>query len=110
MIRRPPIYNLTVTPYPATTPVRSASSSTTVLERSNRQSLPAASGSASRPSAAAGRTEPTGIGSLPGEATNQQSAPRQRSEEHTSELQSLMRTSYAVLCLQNTQECKSVTT
>src|SRR3546814_7618572 len=26
-----------------------------------------------------------------------------RSEEHTSELQSLMRTSYAVFCLQNTQ-------
>src|SRR3546814_7890513 len=28
---------------------------------------------------------------------------RRRSEEHTSELQSLMRTSYAVLCLKNTQ-------
>src|SRR3546814_1953543 len=28
---------------------------------------------------------------------------RQRSEEHTSELQSLMRNSYAVICLQNNQ-------
>src|SRR3546814_9427301 len=28
-------------------------------------------------------------------------APRMRSEEHTSELQSLMRTSYAVFCLKN---------
>src|SRR3546814_3362789 len=48
-------------------------------ERSNRQSLPAASGSTSRPSAAAGRADPTGIGSRPGDATNQQSAPRQPS-------------------------------
>src|SRR3546814_9692256 len=29
---------------------------------------------------------------------------RQRSEEHTSELQSLMRTSYAVFCLKNTNK------
>src|SRR3546814_3568634 len=29
-------------------------------------------------------------------------APRQRSEEHTSELQSLMRSSYAVFCLKKT--------
>src|SRR3546814_7598891 len=29
----------------------------------------------------------------------------QRSEEHTSELQSLMRTSYAVFCLQKKKEC-----
>src|SRR3546814_6603215 len=29
--------------------------------------------------------------------------PRQRSEEHTSELQSLMRTSYAVFCLKKKQ-------
>src|SRR3546814_7119863 len=48
-------------------------------ERSNRQSLPAGSGSTSRPSAAAGRADPTGIGSRPGDATNQQSAPRQPS-------------------------------
>src|SRR3546814_10463310 len=32
--------------------------------------------------------------------THQLAQLRQRSEEHTSELQSLMRTSYAVLCLQ----------
>src|SRR3546814_3364705 len=30
-----------------------------------------------------------------------------RSEEHTSELQSLMRISYAVFCLQKTNTCKS---
>src|SRR3546814_2633873 len=33
----------------------------------------------------------------------QQDRPRNRSEEHTSELQSLMRNSYAVFCLKKTQ-------
>src|SRR3546814_9187768 len=32
-------------------------------------------------------------------------SPTWRSEEHTSELQSLMRTSYAVFCLQNKRQC-----
>src|SRR3546814_377342 len=34
----------------------------------------------------------------------QETPGRTRSEEHTSELQSLMRTSYAVFCLKNTQQ------
>src|SRR3546814_5300836 len=34
-------------------------------------------------------------------------APRSRSEEHTSELQSLMRISYAVFCLKNKKKSKS---
>src|SRR3546814_2903157 len=34
----------------------------------------------------------------------------QRSEEHTSEIQSLMRISYAVFCLQNTTLCNNVST
>src|SRR3546814_9649269 len=32
--------------------------------------------------------------------------PNARSEEHTSELQSLMRNSYAVFCLKHKKECK----
>src|SRR3546814_8354629 len=36
---------------------------------------------------------------LPRNAERERIAPRRRSEEHTSELQSLMRTSYAVFCL-----------
>src|SRR3546814_1721319 len=40
---------------------------------------------------------PTGAGSLPLSGVNERGA--QRSEEHTSELQSLMRISYAVFCL-----------
>src|SRR3546814_8292015 len=44
----------------------------------------------------------TGIRSdLPGQVTAQ--VTQNRSEEHTSELQSLMRISYAVLCLKNKQ-------
>src|SRR3546814_3535247 len=34
---------------------------------------------------------------------------RQRSEEHTSELQSLMRISYAVFCLKKTKETRYIT-
>src|SRR3546814_3454719 len=33
---------------------------------------------------------------------------RQRSEEHTSELQSLMRSSYAVFCLKKKKGCKEI--
>src|SRR3546814_4981361 len=35
-------------------------------------------------------------------------APRQRSEEHTSELQSLMRISYAVFCLKKKKKRKGI--
>src|SRR3546814_5278957 len=40
-----------------------------------------------------------GIGDHRGNAADQQRPRRRRSEEHTSELQSLMRISYAVFCL-----------
>src|SRR3546814_1019449 len=39
-------------------------------------------------------------------AQQRRDARDQRSEEHTSELQSLMRTSYAVFCLKKTQRLK----
>src|SRR3546814_8611822 len=35
---------------------------------------------------------------------------RKRSEEHTSELQSLMRLSYAVFCLKKKKQCKNIPT
>src|SRR3546814_1041477 len=45
------------------------------------------------------------------DATSRLSAyPHQRSEEHTSELQSLMRTSYAVFCLKKTTTNTHTTT
>src|SRR3546814_2192590 len=52
-----------------------------------------------------------GWGSGPVRLSNKNSVPqRPRSEEHTSELQSLMRNSYAVFCLKNKQNKKTQTT
>src|SRR3546814_2202558 len=42
----------------------------------------------------------------PAESTRRASMPPDRSEEHTSELQSLMRTSYAVFCLKKKNKNK----
>src|SRR3546814_4541136 len=84
MIRRPPRSTRTDTLFPYTTLFRSA----VVVHRARRQRhwphRPAAADSRGAQSAAC-------LG-LPRLA-------RQRSEEHTSELQSLMRISYAVFCL-----------
>src|SRR3546814_3125230 len=49
-----------------------------------------------------GRTQPSDIGRVPTE--QQEQARGDRSEEHTSELQSLMRISYAVFCMQKKTE------
>src|SRR3546814_4327923 len=43
-------------------------------------------------------------------ARSAREAVRHRSEEHTSELQSLMRISYAVFCLKNKTNCKPPST
>src|SRR3546814_7698438 len=45
------------------------------------------------------RLQPTGVGAEQPARRRRPAADRLRSEEHTSELQSLMRTSYAVFCL-----------
>src|SRR3546814_8051918 len=84
MIRRPPRSTRTDTLFPYTT-----------LFRSNEVPPPT--------------SVPSAIGILltPAAAKSNKPLPRnrldvgQRSEEHTSELQSLMRTSYAVFCLKN---------
>src|SRR3546814_2606421 len=58
--------------------------------------------SASRPSGQTGATSPEWGGGHPPDSAAVSSSPaRLRSEEHTSELQSLMRTSYAAFCLKN---------
>src|SRR3546814_3960008 len=89
MIRRPPRSTRTDTLFPYTT-----------LFRSDR---------ARQPRAGAGREDqgclPRPRSGQPGAQGDSRSAGRQslyRSEEHTSELQSLMRISYAVFCLKNT--------
>src|SRR3546814_1340343 len=49
-------------------------------------------------------------GSVPGSRSRTPPAPPYRSEEHTSELQSLMRISYAVFCLKKKKNIKHTNT
>src|SRR3546814_7546593 len=93
MIRRPPRSTRTDTLFPYTTLFRS-SSSTAFLLGSSRQS--------SRRSTNIGRITSR---YLPRTKTSR----RQRSEEHTSELQSLMRISYAVFCLKKKTQYQHTT-
>src|SRR3546814_6881083 len=90
MIGRPPKSTRTDTLFPYTTLFRSA--------RRGRRRLPAGGGA--EPGPARGRlVRPP----RPGRA-----GPAARSEEHTSELQSLMRISYAVFCLKKKTHTKTV--
>src|SRR3546814_9734504 len=90
MIRRPPRSTRTDTLFPYTTLFRSADL---------QLAQPVARQPAERPSAgASGRLHPR-IGEIPGRARAHGRSAARRSEEHTSELQSLMRISYAVFCL-----------
>src|SRR3546814_9106760 len=96
MIRRRPRSTRTDTLFPYTTLVRSRCRPQMRWPRTAR---PAASGRAricDDPMRAEGRTR-TFDGPVPG-------ARMSRSEEHTSELQSLMRISYAVLCFKKKQD------
>src|SRR3546814_1535536 len=101
MIRRPPRSTRTDTLYPYTTLFRSRRR---VAYRHRRSRLPALDpGSGDRASGAAlDRTAHRRLaypaGRLAGDPLRGEGA-QGRSEEHTSELQSLMRTSYAVFCL-----------
>src|SRR3546814_6482190 len=79
MIRRPPRYTRTDPLFPYTTLFRSG----------RRRPWPG------RPWSSAGRRTASGRPSAPASRGGR----RPRSEEHTSELQSLMRTSYALFCL-----------
>src|SRR3546814_8438091 len=89
MIRRPPRSTRTDTLFPYTTLFRSPSMSAPRQSR-RRKNRPACTARGNVPHPPAGR----------GTAHNRTSAVRpRRSEEHTSELQSLMRISYAVFCL-----------
>src|SRR3546814_2028457 len=95
MIRRPPRSTRTDTLFPYTTLFRSrlgppdrppwARPRGDRRKRDRRFPRPARGGGHEKPGRGSGRTDPR--------------APARRSEEHTSELQSLMRISYAVFCL-----------
>src|SRR3546814_2657281 len=105
MIRRPPRSTRTYTLFPYTTLFRSAHRRTRHRPRygrpRNSRSAPSHDRSATRArhSRAAPRTG-TARADRP---------PASRSEEHTSELQSLMRISYAVFCLKKKKKKKQIT-
>src|SRR3546814_1388276 len=85
MIRRPPRSTRTDTLFPYTTLFRSSGRCTTVFRQAR------SAGARSRP----GRSRRARSGAAQSEG---------RSEEHTSELQSLMRISYAVFCLKKKKQ------
>src|SRR3546814_3177216 len=98
MIRRPPKSTRTDTLFPYTTLFRSVSKSTVYAHYANKEALFTAVIEAE---CAAFTKTVHGIEFHPGKLRETLTllAKAYRSEEHTSELQSLMRNSYAVFCL-----------
>src|SRR3546814_1938661 len=94
MIRRPPRSTLTDTLFPYTTLFRSAVEQTYAEAGCGRCRR---GDGRERGQADQGETDCTHAGILAPTSLNRRQHPR--SEEHTSELQSLMRISYAVFCL-----------
>src|SRR3546814_1516314 len=90
MIRRPPRSTRTDTLFPDTTLFRSTRGEPTQGQRAVARARPPARGAEGCLSVGRGRAR----------QINADGHPSARSEEHTSELQSLMRISYAVFCLQ----------
>src|SRR3546814_6382325 len=98
MIRRPPRSTRTDTLFPYTTLFRSAVLSIdAVMIAAMRYDIRARCASVSGHAAAGEGSADEKRGATPGRKAPASS--RKRSEEHTSELQSLMRISYAVFCL-----------
>src|SRR3546814_10791790 len=95
MIRRPPRSTRTDTLFPYTTLFRSSGEG----EPQRRQ--PPGEHDPGEPEARAEPVDAERAGDLEKDVPDieKRRAERERSEEHTSELQSLMRTSYAVFCL-----------
>src|SRR3546814_4533433 len=98
MIRRPPRSTRTDTLFPYTTLFRSQGAAE--LSRRHRQRHRLRRGGSSTRSRADAERLPPGFGDAESAARLRPGQLRRRSEEHTSELQSLMRISYAVFCLQ----------
>src|SRR3546814_1268227 len=104
MIRRPPIYTRTDTLFPYTTLFRSEHHFKSDQEKHD------SAGDAEGVKAHAKRAQKCLAEQCEGEQQRrcdsdgpQRHGPAMRSEEHTSELQSLMRISYAVFCLKKTK-------
>src|SRR3546814_3048843 len=106
MIRRPPRSTRTDTPFPYTTLFRSPRSRRAFRDHVRPQLLGLAPARAQRVgrerTIIGAEAERGAIGEMAGRqivAPRAQHLAQRRSEEHTSELQSLMRISYAVFCL-----------
>src|SRR3546814_9502167 len=102
MIRRPPRSTRTDTLFPYTTLFRSWR--IFVPWRSSKAPGPSSSISTAPWSTACPTSTPPWPPSWPSAATGRST----RSEEHTSELQSLMRISYAVFCLKKKKQNKTI--
>src|SRR3546814_2611645 len=106
MIRRPPRSTRTDTLFPYTTLFRSRTGPGAGIDAG--VGVRTAGGAAER-RALQERTRPGGRGAyrrMDEELRLQCAGPGERSEEHTSELQSLMRISYAVFCLKKKKDKK----
>src|SRR3546814_7909976 len=108
MIRRPPRSTRTDTRSPYTTLFRSTDGAFRSLSRPSA-SAAGAGGRATIAPGAAGGGDSAGVARTRRAGGEQARTDGPRSEEHTSELQSLMRISYAVFCLKkkNTQATKT---
>src|SRR3546814_6570070 len=93
MIRRPPRSTRTDTLFPYTTLFRSNTSRAKIGAAQNRLDFAAANISTTMENTEAARSNLMDL-----------DIAAERSEEHTSELQSLMRTSYAVFCLKKKKQ------
>src|SRR3546814_1573966 len=106
MIRRPPRSTRTDTLFPYTTLFRSASSSCApgcAIRPHPDRTPPIRRGAARRDV----QTPAAPAAARSGSPSGRRSHPARRSEEHTSELQSLMRISYAVFCLKKKKKKKN---
>src|SRR3546814_7190340 len=99
MIRRPPRSTRTDTLLPYTTLFRSASARRAALRLCRAARPWQKSGAAGCACAGRQGDRLTLVSRRPAPSARRVERPEQRSEEHTSELQSLMRISYAVFCL-----------
>src|SRR3546814_1154525 len=113
MMRRPPRSTRTDTLFPYTTLFRSGSRRACGADPGRRQSADAVSGKrvrarAVRPQRTAGLAESRGARTATRSEPAAGALRPHRSEEHTSELQSLMRTSYAVFCLKKKKKSNAI--
>src|SRR3546814_10300456 len=105
MIRRPPRSTRTDTLFPDTTLFRSSGA---CLARFAARNCPEPTRRYWSRVGFAGRTSL--LTAIPAQSPPRKSSPLARSEEHTSELQSLMRISYAVFCLKKKKTINTVLT